>query len=36
MAKAHPPEKLSSNIFLISMAGFAAWIVAAFAFVILD
>ena len=36
MAKAHPPDKLSSNTFLIAMAGFVAWIAAAFAFVILD
>jgi hypothetical protein len=36
MATAHPPEKLASNVFWITMAGIALWIVAAFLFVILD
>ncbi len=35
MAKAHPPEKLASNIFLLTMGGVVAWIAAAFTFVIL-
>lgn len=35
MAKLHPPDKLASNIFLLSMGGVVAWIVAAFLFVIL-
>ncbi len=35
MAKAHPPEKLASNVFLMTMAGVVAWIAAAFVFVIL-
>jgi hypothetical protein len=35
MAKAHPPEKLASNIFLLSIGGILVWIAAAFAFVIL-
>ena len=30
MAKAHPPEKLAMNTFLLSVAGIAAWIIAAF------
>ncbi len=36
MAKAHPPEKLSSNAFLLAMGVVVAWIAAAFTFVILD
>lgn len=35
MAKAHPPEKLASNAFLITVVGVVAWIAAAFIFVIL-
>lgn len=35
MAKAHPPDKLASNIFKLSIVGIIAWIAAAFAFVIL-
>ena len=36
MAKAHPPEKLASNTFLLTMGGVLTWIAAAFIFVILD
>ena len=35
MAKAYKPEEYASRIFLFSMAGVLAWIVAAFLFVIL-
>ena len=35
MAKAHPPGKLASNTFWLTMGGIAVWILAAFAFVIL-
>jgi hypothetical protein len=35
MAKAQTPEKLATNTFLLTMGGVAAWIVAAFLFVIL-
>jgi uncharacterized membrane protein len=31
----HPPEQFAREIFLISMAGIAAWIAASFYFVIL-
>jgi len=35
MAKAQSPEMLAKNTFLLTMGGVAAWIVAAFLFVIL-
>ena len=35
MSNPQTPEKLASNIFLLSIAGIVAWIAAAFAFVIL-
>lgn len=35
MAKAQPPDLLAKNTFLLTMGGVAAWIVAAFLFVIL-
>jgi hypothetical protein len=35
MAKSHSPELLAKNTFLLTMGGVAAWIVAAFLFVIL-
>ena len=36
MATAHPPEKLASNAFWISIIGIVLWIAASFLFVILD
>ena len=35
MAKSYSPEELARGIFLLSMAGIAAWVAAAFFFVIL-
>jgi hypothetical protein len=35
MAKAYKPEEYAARVFLWSMAGVAAWIVASFLFVIL-
>jgi hypothetical protein len=35
MAKAYKPEEYAGRVFMWSMAGVAAWIIAAFLFVIL-
>jgi len=35
VAKSFAPEELARNVFLLSMAGIAAWVAAAFIFVIL-
>jgi hypothetical protein len=35
VAKSYAPEEFARGIFLLSMAGIAAWIAAAFIFVIL-